>query len=129
MRGLDESLLRVLGLASIVGNEFELEIMRQLLEDNEGYLLEMLQHLVDLQLIREIPADSGERFAFNHLKIREVVYEEMGKIKRKRFHQRVAEILESSYQTNPSYKEEIAYHFARAGNMEKSKHYFHLRES
>lgn len=128
MRGLDESLQRVLGLASIVGNEFELEIMRQLLEDNEGYLLEMLQHLVDLQLIREMPADSGERFAFNHLKTREVIYEEMGKIKRKRFHQRVAEILESSYRTNPSYKEEIAYHFARAGNMEKSKHYFHLRE-
>lgn len=121
---LGEPLQRLLGYAGIIGYEFDLNILVRLIEENEGYLLDLLEQLTRMQMIREISAGGEERFAFAHNKIRDVIYEDMGLIKRKKFHRRVAEILEATHAEDlPLYAEDLAYHFEQGGMMEKAFKY------
>lgn len=118
---LSESLQRVLGFASIIGYEFDLQILVRLIEENEGYLLDLLEQLVKLHLIWEVAEAGEERFRFRHNKIRDVIYEDMGLIKRKKFHRRVGEILESIHADELElYAEELAHHFEEGGVMKKA---------
>ncbi|HET6267236.1 MAG TPA: diguanylate cyclase, partial [Acidobacteriota bacterium] len=115
---------RVLDFASIIGYEFDLGILARLIEENEGQLLDLLEQLIKMQLIREVGAEGEEHYAFKHNKIRDVVYEDMGLIKRKKFHRRVGELLE---ETHPEdlllYAEELAYHFHQGGEWAKASAY------
>jgi len=121
---LGDALQRVLGFACIIGYEFDLNILVRLIEENEGYLLDLLEQLTKAQMIREHSAGGEERFAFAHNKIRDVIYEEMGVIKRKKFHRRVADILEVVHADDlPLYAEDLAYHFEQGGMVEKAFHY------
>lgn len=118
---LNEPMQRLLGFASIIGYEFELGILARLIEENEGLLLDQLEMLVKMQLIREVSSGGEERFAFVHNKIRDVIYEDMGLIKRRKFHRRVGEILEATYQQDvPMYAEELAYHFQNGNDWWKA---------
>jgi diguanylate cyclase (GGDEF)-like protein len=118
---LNDALQRVLGFSSIIGYEFDLHILVKLIEENEGYLLDQLDQLTKLQLIREIHSGMEDRFAFSHNKIRDVIYEEMGLIKRKKFHRKVGEILEHIHKDNLGlFAEDLAYHFEQAGIMQKA---------
>jgi diguanylate cyclase (GGDEF)-like protein len=118
---LGDPLQRVLGFASIIGHEFDLHILVKLIEENEGYLLDQLEQLTKLQIVREIHSGMEDRFAFTHNKIRDVVYEEMGLIKRKKFHRKVGEILEMLHKDNLGlFAEDLAYHFEQAGIIQKA---------
>ncbi len=118
---LSEALQRVLGFSSIIGYEFDLHILVKLIEENEGYLLDQLEQLTKLQIIREIHSGIEDRFAFTHNKIRDVIYEEMGLIKRKKYHRKVGEILEMLHQDNLGlFAEDLAYHFEQAGIIQKA---------
>ncbi len=118
---LNESLQRVLGFASIIGYEFDLHILVKLIEENEGYLLDLLEQLMKQQIIREVHTGMEDRFAFTHNKIRDVIYEEMGLIKRKKFHRRVGDILEHLHQDSLGlFAEDLAYHFEQGGVIQKA---------
>ena len=58
----------------------------------EDALLDALDEGSAAQLVRAV--DGSESFAFTHDKIREVLYEEMNPIRRRRLHQRIGEALE-----------------------------------
>lgn len=118
---LNESLQRLLGFASIIGYEFDLQILIRLIEENEGYLLDQLEELTRQQLIREVAEGGEEHFRFRHGKIRDVIYEDMGLIKRKKFHRRVGEILEAVHADELElYAEDLAHHFEEGGVMKKA---------
>ena len=118
---LSDPLQRVLGFASIIGYEFDLHILVKLIEENEGYLLDLLEQLTKQQIIKEVHSGMEDRFAFAHNKIRDVIYEEMGLIKRKKFHRRVGDILEQLHQdTLSQFAEELAYHFEQGGVIQKA---------
>jgi diguanylate cyclase (GGDEF)-like protein len=118
---LSESMQRVLGFASIIGYEFELRILARLIEENEGYLLDQLEMLAKMQFIREVSSGGEERFVFVHNKIRDVIYEDMGLIKRRKFHRRVGEILEEAHKQDvPLYAEDLAYHFQHGNEWWKA---------
>ncbi|HEY4491101.1 MAG TPA: diguanylate cyclase [Acidobacteriota bacterium] len=121
---LDDSCKRILGYSSIIGYEFSLPLLSKLIEENEGYLLDLLERLTKMQLIRESTDGGEELFEFTHNKIRDVIYEEMGIIKRRKFHQRVGELLESTHQHELElYTEELAHHFEQAGDVLKACNY------
>src|SRR5207244_4027628 len=81
------------------------------------------------QLMRAQGASSAgdDSFAFTHDKIREVLYEELNPIRRRRLHQRIGETLEKLHAipdgNAPSSDEpaqDLAYHFALAADLAKS---------
>ena len=69
-------------------------------------------------------AKSSESFSFTHDKIREVLYEEINPIRRKRLHQRIGEALENQYQQgNQAYIQDLAHHFTESGDLPRSLKY------
>ncbi len=88
----------------------------------EGFLLDTLEEAISAQLIR---IEEGESFVFTHDKIREVLYEELNPIRRRRLHQRLGNGLENLYagERIKTHVEDLAYHFLQSGDLMKGLDY------
>jgi tetratricopeptide (TPR) repeat protein len=88
----------------------------------EDRLLDGLDDALGAQLIR---AGDGETFTFTHDKIREVLYEELNPIRRRRLHQRVGQGLERLYEGHDigGHVQDLAYHFLHSGDWTKGLSY------
>jgi tetratricopeptide (TPR) repeat protein len=62
-------------------------------------------------------------FAFTHDKIREVLYEELNPIRRRRLHRRTADGLQGISEKRPVPSEKLAHHFIEAGDHERGLHW------
>src|SRR6185369_11403687 len=71
----------VLRVSAILGKVFTFEELSATAEQNEDLLLDALDEATGAQLIA---AGSGDSFSFTHDKIREVLYEELNPIRRRR---------------------------------------------
>ncbi len=61
---------------------------------------------------------------FSHDKIREVLYEELNPVRRKRLHQRIGEGLEKMYSAEiHGHAQELAHHFTESGDLPRSLRY------
>jgi hypothetical protein len=101
---------------------FEFAELVAFVETPEDQLVDTLDEALAAQLIQP---GSGETFAFTHDKIREVLYDELNSIRRRRLHQRLAETLERLY-SGPALEahvQELAHHFLHAGDLQKGLQY------
>ena len=92
------------------------ELMAAADGQNENKLLDALDEAVAAQLLA---ADRDEAFVFTHDKIREVLYEELNPIRRRRLHLRTAEGLEQHRERATVAVETLAHHFIHAGEYER----------
>jgi hypothetical protein len=115
--------------AAALGKSFGFRDLAAVSATDEDALLDALDEGIAAQLIR--PAESSDRFAFTHDKIREVLYEEMNPIRRRRLHQRIGDSLESML-ASPGARgrgreevrvQDLAHHFTQAGDSERSLKY------
>src|SRR5207247_4587461 len=88
--------------------------------ENEDKLLDALDEATAAQLLA---AESGELFTFTHDKIREVLYEELNPIRRRRLHRRTAEGLERHRDRTPVAVETLAHHYIEAGDYGRGLDY------
>jgi predicted ATPase len=109
----------VLRVCAILGKVFTFEELASAAEQNEDALLDALDEASAAQLIS---AGSGDSFSFTHDKIREVLYEELNPIRRRRLHRHVAEGLELRCVTAPCAVEKLAHHYIQAGDHERGLH-------
>ncbi|HEX4824917.1 MAG TPA: AAA family ATPase [Candidatus Polarisedimenticolaceae bacterium] len=106
----------VLRAAAVLGKSFEFrELMAVAGEKGEDALLDAVDSAVAAQLLI---AGRDESFAFTHDKIREVLYEELNPIRRRRLHKRTAEGLEKIAANRPICAEKLAHHYVEAGEHE-----------
>ncbi|MCI0665089.1 MAG: AAA family ATPase, partial [Acidobacteria bacterium] len=109
----------VLRAAAVVGKTFTFdELMATTGNRQEEATLDALDEAVGAQLIT---ADLGDSFTFTHDKIREVLYEELNPVRRRRLHRLAAEGIERRRNEigAPQYPaEKLAYHYIQAGNYE-----------
>src|SRR4029079_10107430 len=110
----------VLRVSSILGKVFTFEELSAAAEQNEDTLLDALDEATGAQLIA---AGSGDSFSFTHDKIREVLYEELNPIRRRRLHRHVAEGLEHKCKTFPCAVEKLAHHYIKAGDHQRGLEY------
>lgn len=121
---LDEPSKKLLSLASIIGKEFGLKTLSRLTGENEGQLLDVLESLTRLELIHEDMDGGADSFVFHHTKIRDVIYDEIGNIRRKKYHRSVGEIIEALHAGEIQlYAEDLAYHFENADEPVKAGYY------
>jgi serine/threonine protein kinase/tetratricopeptide (TPR) repeat protein len=107
--------------AAVLGKTFTIdELMAAADGLNENKLLDALDEAVAAQLLA---ADGSEAFVFTHDKIREVLYEELNPIRRRRLHLRTAEGLEQHRLKAPVAVETLAHHFIYAGEYERGLTY------
>jgi tetratricopeptide (TPR) repeat protein len=110
----------VLRVSAILGKVFTFEELSAAAAQNEDTLLDALDEATGAQLI---VAGSGDSFSFTHDKIREVLYEELNPIRRRRLHRHVAEGLERRCKTSTCAVEKLAHHYIKAGDHQRGLEY------
>ncbi|HVN55792.1 MAG TPA: AAA family ATPase [Anaerolineaceae bacterium] len=118
---LSQDCIDVLHIAAALGKEFKFFELAAASSFSEDRLLDSLDEASETQLIH---AEGRDSFLFSHDKIREVLYEELNPIRRKRLHQRIGEGLEKIYSANlEGYAQELAHHFTESGDLPRSLRY------
>ena len=117
---VSEQCNEVLRISAILGKVFTFEELCAAAEQSEDVLLDALDEAVTTQLL----ATAGEEsFAFTHDKIREVLYEELNPIRRRRLHRHAAQGLEKNRHNLVCAVEKLAHHYIQAGDHERGLHY------
>jgi len=120
-----KSIRPILETAAVLGRRFDFDTLLDVTHEPEAYLLDAVEALVKRRLLREEP--EGGVYDFNHDKLREVVYRDIGGVRRRLLHQSVAEALEHrSEDTSHERDGQMAEHFERAHVWTKALHYLVL---
>jgi tetratricopeptide (TPR) repeat protein len=110
----------VLRVSAVLGKVFSFEELAAASQQNEDELLDALDEAVGAQLVS---AGSDGSFSFTHDKIREVLYEELNPIRRRRLHRLAAEGLERNRENCYCAVEKLAHHYIQAGDYERGLEY------
>jgi predicted ATPase/class 3 adenylate cyclase len=120
---LAESVKRTLQLASVLGTEFALPLLEALAPRETGLAADLAE-LVRLELLRERESFPEARYAFAHLLVRQVAYEELLLKTRAELHARAGAALERLYAGHlDEVLRELADHYARSAVHDKALDY------
>lgn len=122
---LSEPARRVLDAAVAVGREFEFDVVARAAALSEPAALDALDELRAAGLVHPVSPD-GLRHAFDHTLTMEVAYREVGELRHRRLHRRVAEAMEGLYRSRlDSAAGLIAWHFAEGHAPQRAAPYAH----
>ena len=114
---LSEDSQRVLSLASMIGLEFDLDLLSEASTIPEDALLDLLDAARGVALVREHP-DGGGRYTFTHPLIQHVISDGLGSARQARYHRVIGEALERLGSDRPGYRvDELARHWVNATKM------------
>jgi class 3 adenylate cyclase/tetratricopeptide (TPR) repeat protein len=118
-----------LSAAAVIGRDFDLDLLVAVVELGEARLLDLLEEAVAASLLQESGERAG-RFTFTHALVEHTLYEDLGRTRRARLHQRIAEALEELCGDEPGVRlGELAAHWAAAVvsvDTAKALHYARL---
>jgi tetratricopeptide (TPR) repeat protein len=122
LEGLDDTQKKVLENAAVVGEEFPLEVLGKLVDIDEMALIDLLEGLMGLQIVQEVPEEGGEiRYRFVHKQMRGVVYDQISGAKKRLLHKKVGTVLEA---LPPKEREKhlfaLAHHLVMASELDKA---------
>ncbi|MGQ9582863.1 MAG: ATP-binding protein [Thermoplasmatota archaeon] len=107
----------VLGLAAVIGVQFDFELLRRVSGLDEMELASVLESMVGARLV-------SEGLRFDHGVIREVLYKRTPPFKLAVMHKRVGLALEELHARSPmEHSTALALHFSRAGVVDKAIEY------
>ncbi len=109
---LSEAARRALTSASVIGREFDFDLLQAVLDSGEEQLLDALDEALDARLVVE-SREGTDCFSFVHALLRETCYGALSASRRARLHARVARALEAA--GRPDSLAALAHHFALAG--------------
>ncbi len=105
---------RVLEVASVVGREFESELLVEVSDLPADAVVAALEAAVTAGLLIDVPG-TLDRYAFSHSLFRQTVYSDLPKARRIALHRQLAEALERRHGSDPRHVAELARHFSGAG--------------
>ena len=112
---------RILDLASVIGDKFDAELLGVVLGQDS---LEVLEILNNVGQSSSLVYCEGSHYEFGHSKSRETIYEQISPPLKRGYHARIAEKIEArSEGTKDLPVNDLAYHYAQAGNKEKAVEY------
>lgn len=115
MDTLSEDTQTVLSLASILGREFDMDILLAMSGWDEDRLLDALDEALKAQLITETRAHGKDDYCFAHALLVQVLYDGINTRRRARFHQQAGEALETVHARKlDQHIEALAYHYSRS---------------
>jgi class 3 adenylate cyclase/tetratricopeptide (TPR) repeat protein len=123
MDRLEESLKRIMQVASVIGREFAFRILETITEMKEE-LKSGLVNLQGLEFIYEKSLFPDLEYIFRHALVQEVAYNSLLINRRKEIHEKIGNAIESLYPTRlDEFCEMLAYHYSKSGNLEKAYNY------
>jgi predicted ATPase len=115
-------------IASVIGRQFSHRLLKAIAGASDSDLRTSLARLRESGLIFEAGNDDqSSSYSFNHSLVQEAAYENLSRSRRQLLHKEIASHLESgSTATDESEPTLIAHHYGRAGEAEKSFHFWLL---
>lgn len=99
----------VLSLASVIGRDFGIELLLAVSDAGEDEVLDALDSAMRARLVEETGVDE---YRFAHALVRTTLYEELSATRRRRWHRRVADVMEK---LRPEDVRALAHHCTEAG--------------
>jgi len=125
LQRLDEACQRTLSLAAVVGREFDFQVLEKITSLEEDQLVNHLDECLTNGLIQERRVPAGEIYAFTDNQVRDVLYEGVSTVRRRRLHFQIGQILEKLHAKNlEEHVNELAYHFMEGRDDAKALEYF-----
>jgi tetratricopeptide (TPR) repeat protein/KaiC/GvpD/RAD55 family RecA-like ATPase len=122
---LDDESQKVLTMASFVGKDFTFEALCGVTEVEEDKLLVIMEKMLKTGLVKERIVRGEDVCSFADIIVRDIVYEEVSRLRRKRLHGVVGRALEKVYAKNiDEHFGELAYHFLEGGDKNKALDFF-----
>ncbi len=122
---LDGESQRVLTLASFIGKDFTFKALREVTETKEDRLLEILEKMMQAGFVKQSVVHGEDVCSFTDIIVRDVAYEEVSPLRRKKLHGVVGGTLEKVYaEKTDEHLGELALHFLESGDQEKALDYF-----
>ena len=122
---VDEECQNVLRLASLVGNDFTFQALREVTGFQEDKLLKIIGAIEKTGLFKCRALHGEEVVSFGDVLVREVLYEEINAFVRKKLHGTVGSALERAYEGEiEEHYGELASHFLEAGQKDKALNYY-----
>ncbi|MCK4797256.1 MAG: hypothetical protein KAT05_07725, partial [Spirochaetes bacterium] len=129
IKDLTEKQNKILCIASIIGREFEVKLLYNLVEYEKEEVIEIVDELILKQLIEK--SQNRGMLLFIHDRVREAFQYKTDKAERKKIHINIAEAIEKLNKKNISLGAihespvlfELAYHYTEGENKDKSLEY------
>jgi len=114
-----------LSLAAVVGREFDFQVLKEITGLEEDQLVNHLDECLRNGLIQERRVPTGEIYAFTDNQVRDVLYEGVSTVRRRRYHLQIGQILEKLHAKNlEEHAGELAHHFIEGRDDAKALKYF-----
>ena len=115
---LSSESLSLIHIASVLGQEFESDVLSEVSGFSEDYTANQLT-LMSLENLLQRSSSSDKIYAFVNGLVRDLIYNDVNKVRRKVLHNKVGEVLEKKYSsTLDSVSNTLARHFVKAENEE-----------
>lgn len=112
---------RILGVAAVLGRDFDLDALAEVTQRPAAELLDVLDEAIAQRIVSEMPG-MPDRLRFSHVLIRDVLYEELGGAARRRLHDRAGTALETLHAADlEPHLAALAHHFFEAGPTGESQ--------
>ena len=116
--------METINIASVLGPEFDYELLRSVSKVGEEELKSNLDQLISNGILSKFWQVDNPQYRFNHALMRESIYKLLENVKRKELHSKVAEELETTYSSRvESQPDMLAHHFEQAENFHKAIEY------
>lgn len=126
MDRLEDSLKRIMQVASVIGREFAFRLLQTI----TGMKEELKFHLLNLQgleFIYEKTLFPELEYVFKHALIQEVAYNSLLQKSKKEIHKKIGEAIEQIYTERlGDFYEMLAYHYSKSDEYEKAQKYLRL---
>ena len=132
LASVGETANQLLGTAAVIGRSFDFDTLHLASGRSEWEVLTGLEELLSSGLVAEHSAKDSladASYDFSHEKLRELVYEQTSRARRRLLHRRVAEAFLRRTRTRPDpgvFASQIANHFHLAGEFARSAEFYRL---
>jgi predicted ATPase len=112
---------------AVIGREFPLGLVRQVVTQPEEELYRLLSSLQSKEFLYEQPAFPEPEYIFKHALTQEVAYSSLLMERRRVLHERTAQVIEALFHSRlEDHYSELAHHYTRSGNTQKAVEYLQL---
>jgi len=124
LESLDEESFHVLSTAAVIGREFSFPVLREVTGLGENELIDIIDKCLHARLVVDRHITGEEVYAFADTQLRDVLYEDISTVRRRRHHLKVGEAIENVYaRKTDDYLEALAYHFLEGNDLSKAVDY------
>ncbi len=111
---LSDACNKAMTVASVIGREFDFDLLSRMTGASDDDLLEIIDEAVDARVVEDLPG-SFERYRFSHALIEQTLYERQTTSRRARLHARIGEAAEDLCgERFESHASELVGHFSRS---------------